>query len=226
VRDFLRMRLAAADRNWEEARAAARSCRLALSTAPGLVPEAEGPGAWEGAYRHFLAPVELGKGLNTDLNRAYRADLDSASFPAAAAASSPSETRPQGSRPGYPALLRAHCLAVEARAALALGLPEEALRIAGEIPKADFASVDPFELMAEACAAAGDGPRLRAVLLGWYAEKPLDTGVWTQVAKGLGRLGNRPELIAFLEDILVLAGHFAAPAHMEMVRAMLASQRA
>ena len=93
--------------------------------------------------------------------------------------------------------------------------------MAGEIPKANFVSVDPFELMAEACAAAGEGPRLRAVLLSWYAERPLDTAVWTQVAEGLDRLGDKTGLIAFLEEILVLSRHFLPPSHAEMVREML-----
>jgi glycosyl transferase family 1 len=201
LRDFFRMRLAALDRNWEAVMEASKRCREASST--------------EGIHRHFLTPVELGKGLNTDLNRAYRADLE----------------REPGSHPGYAhaqgflGLLRAHCLAQEARALLALGRPGEGLRIAEGIPRTDFVSVDPFELMAGACAALGDGTRLRTVLLAWYAERPLDTAVWSQVAEGLDRLGDKAGLIAFLEEILALSRHFLPPAHGEMVRGMLDKRR-
>jgi hypothetical protein len=213
LRYFFRMRLAALDGNWEAALEASRRCREALSSA-GEPTAAAGIGSLAGIHRHFLAPVELGKGLNTDLNRAYRADLERGM-------SHPGYPPIQG----YPTLLRTHCLSLEARALLALGRPGEALRIAEGIPAADFVSVDPFGLMAEACMALGDGARLRAVLMGWYAERPLDTSVWTQVAEGLGRLGNKRELTAFLEEILVLAHYFLPPAHANMVRAMLDRQR-
>jgi hypothetical protein len=49
----------------------------------------------------------------------------------------------------------------------------------------------------------------------------LDTAVWTRVAEGLDRLGDKTALVAFLEEILVLAHHFLPPAHAEMVREML-----
>lgn len=201
LRDFFRMRLAALDRNWEAALEASKRCRDASST--------------EGIHRHFLAPVELGKGLNSDLNRAYRADLE-----------------PElGSHPGYsPAqgfheLLQAHCLALEACALLALGRTGEAMRIAEGIPRTDFVSVDSFGIMADACAASGDKARLRTVLLGWFAERPLDTAVWTRVAEGLDQLGDKTGLIAFLEEILVLSRHFLPTARAEMVRGMLDKQR-
>lgn len=214
LRHFFRMRLAALDRNWEAVLEASRRCREALPDA-AQSPAAPAPDALAGIHRHFLAPVELGKGLNSDLNRAFGADLG----------------RDPGSHPGYspaqgfPSLMRAHCLVLEARASLALGRPGNALRMAEGIPAAEFVSVDPFGLMAEACAASGDGPRLRELLLAWYAERPLDTAVWTRVAEGLDRSGDKTGLIAFLEEILTLSRHFLPPAHAEMVREMLARQR-
>jgi hypothetical protein len=211
LRDFFRMRLAALDRNWEAVLEFSRRCRQALPMGTGWAALAPaGPDSLAGIHRHFLSPVELGKGLNTDLNRAFRADLE----------------RDPGSHQGYPSLLRAHCLAQEARAALALGRPGEALRIAEGILAADSVSVDALELMAGACAASGDGARMRGILLDGYAERPLDTTVWTRVAEGLGRLGDKTTLVAFLEEILVLSRHFLPAAHAEMVAGMLARSRA
>lgn len=215
LREYFRMRLAALDRNWEAVLEASQRCREALPDA-AQSSAAPAPDALAGIHRHFLSPVELGKGLNSDLNRAFGADLG----------------RDPGSHPGYapsqafPSLMRAHCLVLEARASLALGLPGNALRIAEGIPAAEFLSVDPFGLMAEACAASGDGARLRGFLLAWYAERPLDTAVWTRVAEGLDRSGDKAGLISFLEEILTLSRQFLPPAYAETVVGMLARSRA
>jgi tetratricopeptide (TPR) repeat protein len=158
-------------------------------------------------YGHFYSPVELGKGVNTDLNRACREDMES------------------GSRQGYLDLIRAHCLAGRARALLALDRPREAAECAEGIPRGRYVSLDVHGLLAEAYRRLGDIDGLRGMVGAWIAERPLEAGEWDKQADTLRIIGDRPALIAFLEDILVLGGHFLPKAQVEMLRGVLERER-
>ncbi|GEM_PF-1752892 len=216
---LFRLRLSTQRGRWQEALDGSQRCLEALDNlerahAAGAVP-VTGPGAGSPLprslrelYGHFYPPVDLGKGVNTDLNSAFRADLAG------------------GSPQGYLDLMRAHCLAERARALLALDRPREALECAERIPVDRFASLEPHGLMAEACARTGDAARLRTVLQTWRRETPLNTEVWDKVAEGLDGIGDKAELIAFLEEILILSRFFLPPGQVEMVRARLEKERA
>ncbi|MEO7425632.1 MAG: glycosyltransferase [Fibrobacteria bacterium] len=159
-------------------------------------------------YAHFHPPLGLGKGMNTDLNRAFREDVES------------------GLLRSYLDLLRSHCHAARARALLSLDRGSEAKASAERIAKCPWVSLDPYLLLHDIYTRLDDRSSLRAMLPGWFAETPLDWTMWDKVAESLQRIGDRPSLIAFLEEILALARAFLKPDQAEAVRARLERERA
>jgi hypothetical protein len=212
VAAFLRMRLEARRGRWPAALAQADACLLALGGLPA--PAEEIPEARIGRLRVFYAryypPIHLGKGFNTDINRAYRQDLSASAAPGLGA---------------YARLLEAHCRETQARALIALGRPAEALLRAEAIPDGPFASVDIRSARAVAAEAAGDSARMRKEREAAFADRPLDTETWDKLAEALMRCGDRPALIAFLEDVLILARAFLPADQAERVRARLDQER-
>lgn len=224
---FFRMRLEAARGRWEAALSLAEACARALD---GLrLPSGEAPEArlqrlrpW---YARYYPPIHLGKGFNTDINRAYREDLGAdggAASPSAppGAAAAPAVDKPSA----FASLLQAHCRAVRARALLALARPAEALAAAEALPEA-FASVDARDIRARAAEAAGHPGRARREWEAAFAERPLDTEVWDRLAGTLMREGDRGALLAFLEDVLVLARAFLPEDQARRVRERLEQER-
>ncbi|MDB5104012.1 MAG: hypothetical protein JWP91_1701 [Fibrobacteres bacterium] len=216
VRALLRMGLFSLHGRWPEVLEESQACLKALER---VESDASGQGGYASAgtmdrsgfltlYAHFYAPVDLGKGVTSDLNRAYRQDIA------------------EGSPRGYLGLMRAHCLAAQAVALLALDRPREALERAERIPAGRFASLEPNGLITDACRRLGDIPRMREVLRAWFREKPLDTEVWNRMVAGLGEgEGEKAELIAFLEQILGLSRFFLNRDQAEKVRELLESRR-
>ena len=220
VNGLLKLRLSALRGRWEEVLEGSQACLETLDALERVRP-LPGPDAAAGEkgigggvasdlvdlYGHFYPPVDLGKGLNTDLNRAFRLDL------------------PRGVPHGYADLMRARCLADRTRALLALGRPREALETARGIPAGRFASADPYPLMAECCALTGDRDRECTVMAEWHRERPLDTGVWSKRIQALERAGKEAELMAFLEEIYVLARCFLEQGQVETIRKLVESRR-
>ncbi|MDQ3002472.1 MAG: glycosyltransferase [Fibrobacterota bacterium] len=198
---LFRMRLHALRGRWPEA---LEWSRRALESLDSLNAEAM---PMRDLYGHFYPPVELGKGFNTDLNRAYREDLDS------------------GSRQGYLDLIRSQCLAGQARAFLALERPREAAECSERIPRDRFVSLDVHGLLAEAYLRLGDIVRLRAMVDAWIAEKPLDAGAWEKIADALRFIGDKPALITFLKEILVLGTCFLPKTQVDGIREVLERER-
>jgi hypothetical protein len=205
VRALFRMRLHALHGSWQEVLDASQKSLEALDA---LAAAPMGPESLRDFYGQFHPPIALGKGVNSDLNRAYRRDFTEASLQ------------------GYLDLMRSHCLAAQALALLALGRPREALDLADRIPTDRFASLEPYALLMEACGRVGDNVRLREVLRAWFRDKPLDTSVWTQVTEELARLGDKQELTAVLEEMLTYARFFLPANQADRLREMLEKQRA
>ncbi|HKP94378.1 MAG TPA: glycosyltransferase [Fibrobacteria bacterium] len=203
IRTLFRTRLHALRAQWAETLEWSGLCLQALDA---LEAEADA-GPLPDLYAHFYPPIGLGKGIATDLNRAFREDLET------------------GSRRGYLGLMRAHCRADRARALLALDRPAEALDCAGRIPRDRFVSLEPYLLLYQGLRRIGDTGRLRAVLRDWFAETPLDWTMWDKAVEGLGEAGADAELIAFLEEILILSRYFLTPDQVGKVRALLEGRR-
>jgi hypothetical protein len=209
VAAFLRLRLEARNGRWEAVLAQAEECLRDLRAM--RAPADETPEARFARLRVFYGryypPIHLGKGFNTDINRAYRDDLAGAGWE------------------GLARLLEAHCREAQARAHLALGRPREALSLCAAIPDGAFVSLDVRALKAQAAEAAGDLPRARGEWQGAFAEHPLNTAVWDKLAEAWIRAGDRPAFLAFLEDILVLSRAFLPADQAERVRARLEQER-
>jgi hypothetical protein len=225
VADFLRMRLEARRGHWQAVLSLAEACTRRLEAY--RIPPGESPAAridrLREIYSHYYPPIHLGKGFNTDINRAYREDLErpsaSASGPDGSGAPGP------GKESAFMRLLRAHCLEAEIRALGALGRTSEALARAAALPEGAWVSVDAREARAQAAEAAGDLRGARREREAAFLELPLDTGVWDKLAEALMRSGDRPGLIAFLEDVLVLARTFLPDEQASRVRERLDQER-
>lgn len=206
---FLRLGLEARHGRWETVLALADACLGELEAMRAHAGES--PGArlarLRPLYARYYPPIHLGKGFNTDINRAYREDLEGAGWE------------------GFARLLSAHCREAQARAYLALGRPGTALSLCASIPEGTFASLDLRGLKAQAAEAMGDLPRALKERQAAFAESPLDPKTWDKLAEAWMRAGDRPALIAFLEEILVLARAFLSPDQAEQVRARLDRER-
>ncbi len=225
---FLKMKRIFRSGAWTDAAAAAQALLVTLESA------AYG----HDLYDQFHPPLDLGLGMNTDLNNAYRRDLETASgaFP--------------GKPTGYPALLRALALACQGHALLALGRPAEALEALrkirppdinpvpglepapgsiprpGIIPDPGYASVDAHGDLAEAQLALGDAAGSASTLREWFRLKPLDTKVWDKVYEGLQKTGDKNGLVAFLREISVYAGAFLDANQARIISDLLARELA
>jgi len=142
----------------------------------------------DAVYRHFFAPIELGKAMNTDINAAYRRKLEQ----------------------GHDGEMR------ELAAALALGLKAQALKrqehwseaatCAAAIPAGRFLSVSPHPILVEAALRQGNGRGVREACEAWLAENPLDSRVWEETVSRLIAAGETEYLAGYLGKICELAG--------------------
>jgi tetratricopeptide (TPR) repeat protein len=210
VAALLRLRVESRHGRWEAVLALAAECLReldALRVPPGESAE-ERLARLRALYGRYYPPIHLGKGFNTDINRAYREDLAGSGWD------------------GLIRLLSAHCREAQARAHLALGRPAEALSLCAAIPDGAFVSLDLRALKARAAEAAGDPSCARREWQAAFAESPLNTPVWDKLAEAWMRAGDRPAFIAFLEDILILARAFLSADQAERVRVRLDQERA
>lgn len=209
---FLRMRLALHRRAWETAIQQSRACiecLASLGSRPSETPEAR-MGRLRGLYCRYYPPIHLGKGFNSDINRAFREDL----------------ADPEGGFRGLARLLTAHCLDAQARAMAGSGRSSEAAACAAAIPPDGYASLDPRAFLAEILPALGNIAGMRRAAEEGFRAKPLDTDQWDRLVSGLMRCGDTPALIACLEDLLMLASRFLPADQAEQVRARLSRERA
>ena len=210
VEAFLRMRLEARRGRWHAVLSHAETCLLALDAlraAPAPGGPAEGSDRLRGLYARYYPPIHLGKGFNSDINRAFA--LDAAS----------------GGWEGFARLLQAHCRASQARAHSALGRPDAALACAEAIPVDGYASLNARSARAQVAEAAGDAPRARREWEAACAESPLDAAAWDKLADALMRAGDKPALVAFLEDVVILARCFLPEDQARQAQARLAQER-
>ncbi|MBW8888987.1 MAG: glycosyltransferase [Fibrobacteres bacterium] len=218
---FLRMRLEARRGHWEAVLSLAEVCGKILDSlsAPASESPADRIDRLRGLYSRYYPPIHLGKGFNTDINRAYQQDLGTSPDPAG-----PLRAGDEG-HSAFARLLQAQCVETQAQALCALGRAAEAMACLDSIPERVFISVDVRANRAQAAEAAGDSARAKREWEAAFAERPLDTRVWDKLAEALVRSGDRPALIAFLEDILVLARAFLPEDQALRVRERLDQER-
>lgn len=191
LRHYLGMRLARSNRDWEGLRIHCRELERNLDAIGSAAPAGScAPNAC------FHSPVQAAHALNGDLNRAYREDAASG----AAAASAGGEA--------YADLLRAHCHEHRGRAALAQGRLDEAMDHALKVPRGRWPSADGHGILVEAALLKRDRERLRAYLYEWFADRPMDSGIWNRGVSALQKIGDMRGLADFLAEVLVLADHF------------------
>ena len=176
-------------------------------------------------YGRYYPPIHLGKGFNTDINRAYREDLGVAAAQTAALREAAGAAGGGSGWDGYVRLLRAHCLEAQARALTALDRPAEAREKAAAIPADAFVSVDAHARRAEAAERGGDAAGSRREWEAAFRDRPLDTAVWDKLAEALMGAGDRPALLEFLGDILILARRFLPADQAAAVQRRLDAER-
>lgn len=191
VRAFARLNLASLLGNFQDTLAEGELCLRELAHPDGF------PSASDAPYALIYFPPEIGRGFNTDLNRACRSDLES-----------------RGSA-ALRELLVGNALHLLSRALLALGRPAEALVAAEAMPIGAYASFDRLGARVECHIALGETEKARPLLRQWFAEWPLDSTVWRRVWRGMAAIGDA-EGLAFLElEIPRLLGLFLPPGEAE-----------
>ena len=184
LRHFLRMRDGLRAKDWIGVERTARDCRTALEQADSTLLK---PGGI--LYSMLLPPVNLGKGMNSDINRAYLEDLT-------------------GKGSGGRGLLERHCRFALAEASLAKGAAAEALAATESLSAARDASLDRNRLRLAAGIHLGDGATVRAICRDWFEDSPLDTAAWERMVEALEKTGEGDGRRAFLGEIHVLALYF------------------
>ena len=199
LRFFCRAQAAEMRGEWSLVLEATARCLESLAEPIGL-PEGREP------YRYLYHPIDIGQGFNTDLNRAFREDLQ------------------RGSWRGLAELLGAHCAYLQARAFMETGRTGEGLALAERLPKGRFDSLDVHAVLVEAYRMVGDTGKLRVVLGEWFSERPLDTAVWQKRVTSLQEIGDRRGLADFLGEILLLAERFLSGEQVERVKGLMARE--
>jgi Glycosyl transferases group 1 len=184
LRAFLAMILAKLKGQWQTVLDEGEKCLRAvnaLENNPVLIRELNG---------YYHPPLNLGKGLNADLNQAYRQDL-------------------QGEKhAGYRALLQAHCATDMAAAYLHLGKPETSAEYLDLVPDERFASLDLFQARLNTFILKQDNLGAKRVLDAWFALKPLNMSQWRQIYMGYKAVGDKAGVVDFLRATLVLVEVF------------------
>lgn len=191
LRHYLGMRLARSNRDWDGLRIQCAELERILDAFGAAVPAGACP-----ANACFHSPVQAAHALNGDLNRAFAQDASSG-IPAAS----------EG-RAAYADLLRAHCHEHRARAALAQGRLDEALEQALRVPRGRWPSADGHGILVEASLLKRDREKLLGYLYEWFADRPMDSGIWNRGVSALLEIGDRRGLADFLAEVLILADHF------------------
>jgi len=66
---------------------------------------------------------------------------------------------------------------------------------------------------------------MKAAVRSWLAQKPLDTAAWDKAFEAYALIGEKPVLIAFLEDIAQLSEAFLTQEQSDLILNMLERER-
>jgi hypothetical protein len=154
-------------------------------------------------YRLLLPPVDLGQGMNADINQAFLSDLRG--------------DGPDGGR----SLLGRHCLFASAKASMSSGRPSEALNTLPRLGGIQHASVPKTPLQLEAALSVGDKDLVLTTCRTWFQESPLDTRAWERIHSALGQVGGGPESNEFLKSMHVLALYYLDGNQAERIERLL-----
>lgn len=228
LRRYLALQAARLAGEWSAVPGLAEACRRALeAAAPGEVL----PGG--ALYATLLPPVDLGKGLNSDLNRAFLSDLSDTAGPgsdrtAGRGAGPDAEDgagRAQAGGAGRDLLLR-HCAFAGAEALLRQGLPSAAFSAAQGLASSPLAASIPlFPLLLSAAVEAGDAQAVREVGRAWFEVSPLDVSTWDALAEAYGRIGDRAARMEILEEALLLSHYFQSAGKSDVIADMIRRER-
>jgi hypothetical protein len=142
------------------------------------------PDIW---YRHVLAPADLAKPLNADLNALFRKRIEN--------------REDRGLAEFAMAFARWH----KAQALLRLGRFGDALAEADLLPAGRYASLDVFALRAEIAWRQNASEELVSICRAWHEENPLDVGVWESIVDKLIAAGEAGYLRSYLATLVRLA---------------------
>ncbi len=201
LRAFIGMKLALWQGKWQVTIDEANHC-ISILREFASAPETLLP-----LYGYFHPPLDLGKGFTSDLNQAFREDLG------------------KGKRQGYIDLLQAHCCADKSKALLSLGKLNESLTELEGVPLARFASLEPFGALVTGMFRIGILDAMRKVARLWFVQNPLDMGTWEKVFEAYKLLGVKSDIIAFLEEISLLAEAFMEKEQADVIKGMLERER-
>ncbi len=181
VREFGLAKMAWIEKRYENCLEHTEKNLSALQKIPLVPIEKSDPG-----YCFFYAPIELAKGLNTDLNHAFAEDL----FNAAPTA--------------YLQLFTGLCLLLQAQCHLALEQSNQAIVTLNAIPHTDFFSLEKEGLLIEILQQQKAGDTLRDTLKLWFIHNPFNPLVWEKVLQALHQLGDAFALHQIIQEILLL----------------------
>ena len=197
LRLFFLLQDARRTEDWAAVERRARECLEALERADdsGLRPGGT-------LYSTLLHPVGLGRGMNSDVNRAFLEDL-------------------AGKGPGGRGLLSRHCEFALAESALARGSAADALALARRLDASPGVSLPYHALKIEAGLEAGDSPAVQAACRDWFEDAPLDTRAWEGILSAYDRTGMKAERRRFLEGIHAISLFLLDPDQSDRIAQMI-----
>ncbi len=200
LREFMSMKFAVLRSDWTKTLDFAEKCRAILATLNSESTELNP------FYAYFYSPLDLGKGVNSDLNQIFRHHLTT------------------GGHEAYLEWMKAHCDADMGKAYLSLGSPADALRHLVNIPLGKFSSLNLFDTLLSALLGIGDKENIRRIAKDYFSLQPLDTALWDKIFNAYTAIGEKPEKISFLNEISILAETFLTPEQAAYVNTLLAQE--
>lgn len=150
-------------------------------------------------HLHVLAPADLAKPLNADLNAIFSRDVNRQGI---------NHQDLERGAGAFQKFALAMATWHKVQALISLQRYEEAKVEAEALPAGQYASLDVYALRADLAMRMHDKENLIAICRAWHADNPLDARVWDAIMNKLISIGDRASLRAFLSDWMRLAQVF------------------
>lgn len=198
IRIFLRMLAAVHARRWEASGTFSEECLAALTQVDEEAFRPDGS-----FYRFLLPPVDLGRGINADVNNAFQAGLQGRHSESARC------------------FLKSFCRYTLANSALQARSVPDIGSLSTEQGERFFASIPRRKLQLDIALLNGSEESIRKACWQWFEESPLDTLAWNSILNGFEAGSAETERKKFLQEMCCLAIYFLDAEQVDRIRALI-----
>jgi hypothetical protein len=198
LRIFLQMLAAMHGKDWSATASLSTRCLEALARQDGETFKTDGA-----FFRFLLPPLNLGKGMNADINQVFLAALH--------------ENRPEMAR----TFIECFCHYSYSSSTMQMGSIAATAKMSTGCGETPFNSIPRHQLHLEIASLSGSPESIKKACRDWFEESPLDSRAWERILGGLETAGSEKEKIGFLKEIHCLAVHFMDADQADRIKALL-----